>query len=197
MRTATKRSSSSTASCFCFSWRLAISCRVATRSTGARTRSASSSARRLPIARRGGSWDALAAITRLSRLGCRTDDLIVRPFNGRLFARRAAPVARSPPDGRGSRRRSAARDGAMRGTLVALGSRKGRSWPEEITYARSWRRTTRGRVRAGVGSGPGRKKDDATAFHPAQTDRHVLYAAGTGGVRRATHARAARCGGAS
>ena len=42
-----------------------------------------------------GSWDALAAITRLSRLGCRTDDLIVRPFNGRLFARRAAPVTRS------------------------------------------------------------------------------------------------------
>ena len=46
-------------------------------------------------------WDALAAITRLSRLGCRTDDLIVRPFNGRLFARRAAPSLEARPTGRG------------------------------------------------------------------------------------------------
>ena len=38
-----------------------------------------------------GLWESLAAITRLSRSGCRVDDLIVRPFNGRLFARSAAP----------------------------------------------------------------------------------------------------------
>ena len=38
-----------------------------------------------------GLWDALAAITRLSRSGLHDADLIVRPFNGRLFARAAAP----------------------------------------------------------------------------------------------------------
>ena len=81
-----------------------------------------------------GSWDALAAITRLSRMGCRTDDLIVRPFNGRLFARRAAPSLEARSSGRGLRRRVAAQDDAMRGTLVALGSRQGSGGREEITY---------------------------------------------------------------
>ena len=38
-----------------------------------------------------GLWTGLAAITRLLRHGCSVDDLIVRPFNGRLFARAAAP----------------------------------------------------------------------------------------------------------
>src|SRR5205814_6770955 len=42
-------------------------------------------AQRPEVAR--GLWEGLAAVTRLSRTGCRVDDLIVRPFNGRLFAR--------------------------------------------------------------------------------------------------------------
>ena len=82
-----------------------------------------------------GSWDAVAAITRLSRLGCRTDDLIVRPFNGRLFARRAAPSLEARRPGHGLRRRVAAQDDAMRRTLIALGSRQGSRGREEITYA--------------------------------------------------------------
>jgi hypothetical protein len=81
-----------------------------------------------------GFWDAMAAVTRLSRVGCHTDDLIVRPFNGRLFSRASAPSLEA---GRLSRapRGTAKRDAAMRHALVALGSRSGRAGREEITYA--------------------------------------------------------------
>jgi hypothetical protein len=43
-----------------------------------------------------GMWESVAAITPLSRIGCRADDLIVRPFNGRLFARSSAPSLERP-----------------------------------------------------------------------------------------------------
>jgi hypothetical protein len=82
-----------------------------------------------------GSWEALAAITRLSRLGCRTDDLIVRPFNGRLFARQAAPSLETRPSGPRRRPRSTADDEAMRHTLVALGSREEATGRQTISYA--------------------------------------------------------------
>ena len=82
-----------------------------------------------------GLWEGLAAVTRLSRRGGRSDDLIVRPFNGRLFAREAAP---SLEIRRGRRRASALtdrRDRALHEALLALGSRAARGGRQEIHYA--------------------------------------------------------------
>jgi hypothetical protein len=86
-----------------------------------------------------GLWEALGAITRLSRIGCRADDLIVRPFNGRLFAQNAAPslerrlaARRSTREGPG--RVQSARDAALQRTLVALATRPGAAGREPISY---------------------------------------------------------------
>lgn len=85
--------------------------------------------------RASGLWDGLAAITRLSRAGCRTGDLIVAPFNGQLFARTAAPVLEvGRRYGRSARRRPAA-DAALRRALVALGTRPGAAGRETISYS--------------------------------------------------------------
>jgi hypothetical protein len=82
-----------------------------------------------------GLWEGLAAITRLSRSGCRHDDLIVRPFNGRLFARASAPSLERGPRGRAARRSQAAKDAALAGTLIALTTRPGKGGREAISYA--------------------------------------------------------------
>ncbi|HKV99660.1 MAG TPA: N-6 DNA methylase [Vicinamibacterales bacterium] len=84
---------------------------------------------------RAGLWDALAAITRLLRVGCQIDDLVVRPFNGRLFARASAQTLEA---GRASSRqtpRSDRRDAAARRALAALGTRPGRAGRIGIEYA--------------------------------------------------------------
>ncbi len=81
-----------------------------------------------------GLWDGLAAVTRLSRAGCEAADLIVRPFNGRLFARAAAPSLEARHRARGGQA-SDARDAALRTALVALGSRPGPTGREAIAYA--------------------------------------------------------------
>jgi hypothetical protein len=80
-----------------------------------------------------GLWEALAATSRLSRLGCDTDDMHIAPFNGALFARESAPTLerRRPAARRG---RADARDEALRRTLVALGSRRSRTGLEAINY---------------------------------------------------------------
>jgi hypothetical protein len=81
-----------------------------------------------------GLWDALAATSRLSRLGCYTNDMHLAPFNGALFARASAPVLEQ------GRRRIVRRvdgndrDEAIRHTLVALGSRRTRAGLEAINY---------------------------------------------------------------
>ncbi len=80
-----------------------------------------------------GLWEGLAAITRLSRSGCSIDDLIVPAFNGRLFARAAAPTLERRNVASGSRRRR--HDEAARQALVALGTRPGRAGRERIAYA--------------------------------------------------------------
>ena len=82
-----------------------------------------------------GLWDGLAAITRLLRTGCRIDDLVVAPFNGRLFARASAATLEG---GRAHARRTpraAKRDAAVQRALVALGTRPGRAGLEHINYA--------------------------------------------------------------
>ena len=82
-----------------------------------------------------GLWEGLAAITRLSRAGCHTDDLIVRPFNGRLFARAAAPSLEAHRLTRLPTPASASRDTALGQTLLSLASRPGHGGREEIAYA--------------------------------------------------------------
>ena len=82
-----------------------------------------------------GLWDGLAAITRLSRAGCHTDDLIVRPFNGRLFARRAAPSLERAGSAARPTPAALTRDAAMRTTLLALATRLGPAGREDIAYA--------------------------------------------------------------
>ena len=80
-------------------------------------------------------WDGLAAVTRLSRIGCQSEHLIVQPFNGRLFARSSAPALEGSGRIRRVTRRSRDRDQAMSRALVALGTRPGPAGREEITYA--------------------------------------------------------------
>ena len=82
-----------------------------------------------------GLWEGLAAVTRLSRAGVNTGDLIVRPFNGRLFARAAAPSlepVRAPAKPTAGAIR---RDAALQRALVALGSRAAPAGRQEISYA--------------------------------------------------------------
>ncbi|HVQ42214.1 MAG TPA: N-6 DNA methylase [Vicinamibacterales bacterium] len=81
------------------------------------------------------AWDGLAAVTRLSRLGCDSEHLIVRPFNGRLFARSAAPALESGRRTRRATGRARHRDEALRRAMVALGTRPGPGGREEIAYA--------------------------------------------------------------
>ena len=85
--------------------------------------------------RRPGLWEGLAAVTRLSRAGCETGDLIVRPFNGRLFARASAPSLEARPARGPDTRASRRRDAAMAAALTALGTRPGPGGREEISYA--------------------------------------------------------------
>jgi hypothetical protein len=82
-----------------------------------------------------GLWDGLAAITRLSRSGCDTHDLIVRPFNGRLFARASAPSLEGRTAARLATPASRRRDAALTAAIAALGTRRGPAGREEISYA--------------------------------------------------------------
>lgn len=82
-----------------------------------------------------GLWDGLAAITRLSRDGCETSDFIVRPFNGRLFARSAAPSLEASRVSRVPTRASKARDDAIGSALEALASRDAPAGKMAIAYA--------------------------------------------------------------
>jgi hypothetical protein len=82
-----------------------------------------------------GCWDALRAVSRLSRTGCRLPGLQVAAFNGALFAKAAAPsleqrlVARRPTPF------SRARDRAVQQTLLALATRPAAAGREEICYS--------------------------------------------------------------
>jgi hypothetical protein len=71
----------------------------------------------------------------LSRAGCETADFIVRPFNGRLFARAAAPSLEASRSSRLPTRASKTRDEAIGRALLSLGSRAGPSGRVAIAYA--------------------------------------------------------------
>jgi hypothetical protein len=82
-----------------------------------------------------GLWESLAAISRLSRLGARTHDLIVKPFNGALFARASAPSLEARRPARRASSTAGSRDAALRAALAALGSRPGSGGREPIAFA--------------------------------------------------------------
>jgi hypothetical protein len=72
-----------------------------------------------------GLWEALQAIARLAHRGCHAGTLRVTPFNGRLFAPAAAPLAQTVH----------LDDGTARDTLLALTTRPGTGRRERISYA--------------------------------------------------------------
>jgi hypothetical protein len=73
-----------------------------------------------------GLWDSLQAMCRLAHRGCRAGDLIVTPFNGRLFA----------PGGTASADRRGISDDMVRDALVALASRpEGTAGRRRVCYA--------------------------------------------------------------
>src|SRR5688572_21545895 len=82
-----------------------------------------------------GLWDGLAAICRLSRQGGRVDTLEVFPFNGHLFAARAAPSLESRRPGGRPTRDSDARDSVVGQALVALATRQEPAGRVAISYA--------------------------------------------------------------
>jgi hypothetical protein len=72
-----------------------------------------------------GLWQALQAIARLAHRGCTAGTLRVVPFNGRLFAPSAAPLADS----------FVLEDRVAREVLLAVTTRPGTDRRERITYA--------------------------------------------------------------
>src|SRR4051812_25501880 len=72
-----------------------------------------------------GLWQSLQAIARLAHRGCAAGSLRVVPFNGRLFAPAAAPLAESRP----------LDDVLVRDVLLALTTRPARDRRERISYA--------------------------------------------------------------
>jgi hypothetical protein len=79
-------------------------------------------------------WDSLAAATRLSRAGCHSRGLTLHPFNGRLFARAAAPLLEADRPPRRATPRARQRDEAVARALVALGMRQCSGGRETISY---------------------------------------------------------------
>lgn len=72
-----------------------------------------------------GLWESLQAIARLAHRGCTAGSLRVVPFNGRLFAPAAAPLADSRP----------LDDAIVRDVLLALTTRPAVQRRERISYA--------------------------------------------------------------
>lgn len=81
-----------------------------------------------------GVWEGLAAVSRLARLGCRTRALSVSPFNGRLFAREAAPVLERPTPMRAGPA-STRRDQAVRTAILALLTRTGAGGRQPLDFS--------------------------------------------------------------
>jgi hypothetical protein len=74
---------------------------------------------------RRGTWKAMQAIARLAHRGCRAGDLVVTPFNGRLFSPRHTPLAeqvRVP-------------DAVIGQSVLALSTRSSPRGRERIAYA--------------------------------------------------------------
>lgn len=73
---------------------------------------------------RKGLWPALQAIARLAHHGCRAGDLVVTPFNGRLFSPAHTPLGE----------RSSVSDAAIGRAVISLATTPGPSARERIAY---------------------------------------------------------------
>jgi hypothetical protein len=73
---------------------------------------------------RRGLWKALQAISRLAHYGCRAGDLVVTPFNGRLFAPAHTPLAN----------RVAVSDAIVGRAVIALATTRRNDARERIAY---------------------------------------------------------------
>jgi hypothetical protein len=73
---------------------------------------------------RKGLWRALQAIGRLAHQGCRAGDLVLTPFNGRLFSPAHTPLAE----------RASVADAAIAQALISLATTPGRTGRERIAY---------------------------------------------------------------
>jgi hypothetical protein len=74
---------------------------------------------------RRGVWKAMQAIARLAHTGCRAGDLVVTPFNGRLFSPRHTPLAEQVP----------VPDAVIGQSVLALSTRPSPRGRERIAYA--------------------------------------------------------------
>jgi hypothetical protein len=74
---------------------------------------------------RRGLWKALQAVARMAHRGCQAGDLVVTPFNGRLFSPRHTPLAE----------RGGVDDAIVARAVVALATSRGRGQRERIAYA--------------------------------------------------------------
>jgi hypothetical protein len=72
-----------------------------------------------------GLWSTLQAISRLAYAGCRAGDLIVTPFNGRLFSPRHTPLAE----------RARIADAVVGQAVMALATMPGKGGRDRIAYA--------------------------------------------------------------
>jgi hypothetical protein len=72
-----------------------------------------------------GLWKTLQAISRLAHAGCRAGDLVVTPFNGRLFSPRHTPLAES----------CRVADAVVGEAVTSLATTRGRAGRERIAYA--------------------------------------------------------------
>ena len=169
---------------------------ITTRSTTRRTRSRRCCREAAAGDRRAGLWDGLAAITRLSRVGCRIDDLIVRAVQRTAVRPRFGADRSKPAAQRRARRRAApARDEAAR-TRAGRARAPGRAVPAARDRYADLGVEQLGAVYERVldldhsirGARAGARHGTASA----QAERHVLHAAAARRVRRAPHARAAR-----
>lgn len=72
-----------------------------------------------------GAWKTLQAISRLAHGGCRAGDLVVTPFNGRLFSPRHTPLAEH----------ARLADDVAAAVVAALATTRGERGRERVSYA--------------------------------------------------------------
>ena len=143
------------------------------------------------VQRRHGLWAALQAISRLAHAGCRAGDLIVTPFNGRLFSPSATPLGegRRVSDeavGRAvmSLATAPAKDGRRRIAYADLGVEQLGSIYERVLEYEPCARTRPRRPHANVG----RAEEHGQLLHPA-CDDGVSRPSSAASARRGTVAR--------
>jgi Eco57I restriction-modification methylase len=135
-----------------------------------------------------GLWEALQAIARLAHRGCTAGTLRVVPFNGRLFAPSAAPLAEA----------RSLDDAVVRDVLLAVTTRPGAGRRERISYedlgveqlGSVYERVleyTPSRVGAAIVMAPtGRRKRTGTFYTPRAMTEYVVRRALAPLVREAT-----------